>query len=66
MQVWHHSRTMKGRGGSDKQKPKTINTSMLLQSKQHQIPLEKQSGRVTKSWRKLPQFGNSSFEASEE
>lgn len=46
---WHHTRSVEGRGGSDKQKSKTINTSTSLQRKQWQIPLEKQSGCVTKS-----------------
>lgn len=48
-QYWHHTRSVEGRGGSDKQKSKTINTSVSLQCEQQQIPLEKHGGCVTKS-----------------
>lgn len=40
VQDWHHTRSVEGRGGSDKQKSKTINTSTSLQRKQQQIPGE--------------------------
>lgn len=49
VQDWHLTKSVEGKGGSDKQKSKTINTSTSLQRKLQQIPLEKQSGCVTKS-----------------
>lgn len=48
-QYWHQTRSVEGRGGSDKQKSKTVNTSVSLQCEQQQIPLEKQTGCVTES-----------------
>lgn len=48
-QCWHQTGSVEGRGGSDKQKSKTVNTSVSLQCEQQQIPLEKQTGCVTES-----------------